>query len=319
MTSVTIRPYKDASDLDAMIEIIRARARERVDDFPGIEDLQMWTADPDPARQITLWQQKSDEIVGYTIVDTSYHSVWFEVKDGFADADLEKQMLAWGEKWIQDARAASQQDRITTTQVEPLTVRVSCRDDFFERVFLLEQSGFTADTEYTVHLERSLSEPIADPVLPSGYSIRHVEGEHEVDALVVLHRAAFGTENMTAEGRRSWMLAPDYDPELDLVVVAPDGSLAAYCFAHISHADNELTGQKVGWTDPVACHPDHQRKGLARALLLRGIALLRDRGMERAALGTWSENEAMWNAAESVGFEVSAKTIFYYKELANGQ
>ena len=204
----------------------------------------------------------------------------------------------------------------TSEDDEALSLRMSCRDDFVERMGLLDRTGFEAETDgYTVHYQRSLSESIPEPQVPTGYTIRSLY-ESEVDAAVVLHRAAFGTEYMTVEGRRSWMATSDYDPALDLVAVAPDGALASYCFCNISRADNKLSGCEIGWTDPVATHPDHQGKGLATALLATGLALLSERGMEKARLGTWSENKAMRNSAEKAGFEVYAKTLFFNKKLS---
>jgi hypothetical protein len=47
------------------------------------------------------------------------------------------------------------------------------------------------------------------------------------------HRAAFGTEYLTVEERLATMREPEYDPELDLLAVAPDGRLAAYCMCFI--------------------------------------------------------------------------------------
>ncbi len=79
-----------------------------------------------------------------------------------------------------------------------------------------------------------------------GYTIRPVAGEAEAEALVALHRAAFGSEHMTAAERLTWMRQPDYDPALDLVAVAPNGSLAAYCFCAIQREENRLSGRNDG-------------------------------------------------------------------------
>jgi mycothiol synthase len=131
--------------------------------------------------------------------------------------------------------------------------------------------------------------------------------------VVVLHRAAFGTPHMTIEGQLSWMRMPEYDPTLDLVAVAPDGALAAYVLCSISKEENLLTGRRVGYTDPVATHPKFQGRGLAKALLVTGLNLLRQRGMEVAGLGTGSWNMAMQATAKSVGYRVASTTILFEK------
>jgi ribosomal protein S18 acetylase RimI-like enzyme len=142
-------------------------------------------------------------------------------------------------------------------------------------------------------------------------------GEAEIEAYVDLHRSTFGTENMTIEYRRTIMSAPDYLPELDLVAVAPNGKLAAFCVCQIFPEDAPRAGgQKEGWTDPLGTRPAYQRLGLARALMLSGMRLLKSRGIDTALLGTSSENLPMQRAAEEVGFRAAVKTLWYSKTVS---
>ncbi len=122
----------------------------------------------------------------------------------------------------------------------------------------------------TLHLSRSLSEPIPPIVLPAGFIIRPVAGESEVDALVELYHAAYGSETMTQEDVLAIMRTSSYDRELDLVAVAPDGRLAGLCSCGIETDLNAILPWKLGSTDPVLVHPDFQNQGLARALIWSG-------------------------------------------------
>lgn len=108
----------------------------------------------------------------------------------------------------------------------------------------------------------------------------------------------------------------EYEAALDLVVSAPDGRLAAYCLCTFSQEENERTGRQEGYTDPVATHPDFQRWGLARALLLTGLRLLQERGMDTAVLGTSSDNPAMLGTAQSVGFQVQTATCWFSRPVS---
>ena len=168
----------------------------------------------------------------------------------------------------------------------------------------------------SLHMVRSLDKSIPTPQVLAGFSIRHVTDEQEAKALVVLHRAAFGTENMTVEERLAMMRVPEYDSELDLLVSAPDGRFAAYCTCSISQEENERTGRNEGYTDPVATHPDFQRRGLAQALLLTGFHKLKQRGMDTAVLGTSNENTAMQRTAKAVGFRVQSTKIWFAKPVS---
>ena len=98
--------------------------------------------------------------------------------------------------------------------------------------------------------------------------------------------------------------------------MAPDRALAALCVCQIFPDDAPRAGGlKEGWTDPVATHPDYRRQGLARALILTGMQLLRERGMDTALLGTSSENRAMLALASSLGFLVASNTLWYSKKV----
>lgn len=111
------------------------------------------------------------------------------------------------------------------------------------------------------------------------------------------------------------MRTPEYNPELDLVAVAPDGALAAYCFCQISQQANARTGRNEGYTDPIVTHPRFQRRGLARALLLTGLRRLKQKGVEFAALGTSSENIAMQRTATSVGFGAQSTKLWFARPV----
>jgi ribosomal protein S18 acetylase RimI-like enzyme len=190
-----------------------------------------------------------------------------------------------------------------------------CREDDVERYAWLLRHGFQPQAIRTLRFVRPLVDPLPDPQLPPGFIIRSVAGEYEIEALVALHRAAFGTDNMTIEERRAMMSVPDYDPALDLVAVAPDGRLAGFCVCGIPVEENAATGRNEGYTDPIGVHPDFQQKGLARALLMTGLQLLRERGVASAVLGTSSENAAMQATARSAGLQVESSKVWFARPV----
>ena len=120
---------------------------------------------------------------------------------------------------------------------------------------------------------------------------------------------------MTTEYKLAMMRTPSYDPYMDLVAIAPDGRLAAYCVCFISVEENTLAGRKIGHTDPIATHPDFRRHGLSKALLLTGLSLLKERSMDFAQLGTSRENMGMLHTAGSVGFRITKTVLWYRKSI----
>ena len=94
---------------------------------------------------------------------------------------------------------------------------------------------------------RSLAVPIPESVLPQGFTIRSVEGEHEARALGVVHSGAFGS-TWTADAYRAVMRTPGFHVDRELVVVAPDGRLAAFAVYWV----DPVSG--TGLFEPVGCH-----------------------------------------------------------------
>ncbi len=298
------RLYSNETDLSVMISLVLRRPPDRVAEFPCVADLQELLSLAEIREHTRLWHDVRDGLVGFAIFNPTYNSLAFQIEPSLTDDELIEQMLDWGlAEWRQSGASES--------------LQVSCRDDDLARIAWLEQRGFVRDLECAWHYVRALQGDIPLPQLPDGFVIRPVLGESEAEQLVELHRAAFGTENLTVEERLSWMRTSEYKPELDLVAVSPDGNLVGYVLCQISEQENVQRGRKVGYTDPVAVHPAFQRRGLARSLLLTGLRLLQGRGMDWAELGTGSENTAMQKAAESVGFVLRNKTLFFMHPLEN--
>jgi ribosomal protein S18 acetylase RimI-like enzyme len=299
--------YSGAKDLQSMIYLLVAvRPADRITDYPSVVDLHEALALTNVRDNTRLWFDAKDQIVGFAFVDP-YNNLRFEFDQQATHPDFESEIVAWGVECI---RRAIQESG------ESLTLDASCRDDDTERIALLERHSFVMQEMRSLHMVRSLNEPIPTPQVPVGFSIRHVTGEHEVDALVALHRAAFGTENMTIEERIAMMRVPEYDVELDLLAIAPDDRFAAYCMCSISREENERTGRNEGYTDPVATYPDFQRRGLAQALLLTGFHKLKRRGIDMAVLGTSNENIAMQRTAKAVGFHVQSTKLWFAKPVS---
>lgn len=307
MKPITKQIYAGETDLAAMIDLLtRSRPAAHIADFPGIYDLQELALQPEIQENTRLWYGGDGRLQAFAIADTRYGNVYFEIAPEVWGDELAQEIFAWGTACIQKAHAEA---------AEPLTLDTSCREDDEKRLALLRRHGFVPDGVRTLSLARSLHDLIPEPGLPDGFYIRPVAGEAEAETLVALHQAAFGTANMTLTERLAMMRAPEYDRELDLIAVAPDGRFAAFCVGSISAEENGRSGQKIGYTDPVGTHPDFQRRGLAQALLLAGMRRLRERGMETAVLNTSSRNIAMQKTAESVGFQIQWSKIWFTKPV----
>jgi mycothiol synthase len=297
MSHILSRLYQDANDLQIILDLItRIRPLNYLNDYPAKADLEENLASATTRVNTRLWFA-DDQPIGWASVDEFNNLLWDLDRRHVKMLGLE--LVEWGESCIRKKLANG----------GIATLDAKCREDDDSRISFLNRHGFGRTGETNVSMWRDLTQPIPEPNLPSGFVIRSTSGTQETAAIASTHRAAFGTSYMTTENRLIIMNTTEYDPSLDLVVLAPNGEIAANCICSV----NKL--EKRGLTDPVLTHPNFQRRGLARALLLTGLKLLKERGMMTAHLGTSGNNIAMQKTAESVGFTIEYMTIWFSKEV----
>ncbi len=251
--------------------------------------------------RVTMRAWKQDRsVIGFAFVD-DYNNLWFEAESDSTLEYLAGEMIAWGMKCLR-LRSSCEGDAPGLDTV--------CSAENVHRVGLLQKHGFTMLRERTLRFSRSLLPPLEMIPLPEGFHLRPARGVVELDDLVALHRAAFGTDAMTAEQRLAILHAPGYLPDLDLVAVAPDGRLAVFCICGFDDPD-----RMVGYTDPVGTHPRYQNMGLGKAVVSAGMEKLKNLGARVVELGTSSENIAMQRLARSLGFTCIAEKIWFTKPV----
>jgi mycothiol synthase len=298
------RPYAGDADLLALIALVAARPAERIADYPSIADLRELLGVPGAHENTALWEGTGGRLAGFATLRST--NLAFEIAPWVPADHLAPAVIAWAAGRVRQAEQGSS---------EATALRTSCRDHDAGRVALLGRHGFAREPTYAVHMARSLAVPIPAPQVPEGFRIRHVAGEHEAEALVALHRAAFGTQQMTVAYWLAMMRVPEYDPQLDLIALAPDGTFASYATFQVSEEENRLTGRSEGTVCSVGIHPAFRRQGLAKALVLLGLGRLRARGVETACTGTGSWNVGMQQTFRSAGFHVHSTTIFWEKTI----
>lgn len=254
----------------------------------------------DSVRRNTRRWYEEGRLAGFAYVD-DYNNINFKTAPGQPNPLLEDQMIAWA---VEVMRARNQETG------ENASLDASCSGSNTERIAILERNGFMQEEVRSLYFARSLDKPIQPHPFPPGYSRRCVKGEEEVPALVELFRAAVGTDNMTEEYRLAMMRTHEYRPDLDWVVVAPNGDLAAYCIGGI-----EGEGGFEGYLDPVGTHPNHRHKGLGAAMMTAGLEDLKQLGVKKVTYGTSSKNTAMQKLGQAVGFELTGESVWFSKKV----
>ncbi|MEU8787496.1 GNAT family N-acetyltransferase [Streptomyces sp. NPDC048637] len=173
----------------------------------------------------------------------------------------------------------------------------------------LERHGHTRTDggPFMVGLGRSLADLPAAPRLPDGYRIRAQRSRAEVAGRAAAHRAAFGSTRVTTERHARMRETWPYRAEFDLVVVSPAGEVAAYCQGWYDAALG------IGVFEPVGTHPEHRRRGLARAVCLAVLRAFAEAGGRRAVV--YCRGDAAYPAPkrlyESLGFTAYTRTHTY--------
>jgi ribosomal protein S18 acetylase RimI-like enzyme len=168
-------------------------------------------------------------------------------------------------------------------------------------------------------MERPLTTELPEiPELPDGLEVRPASAD-DAPAIWRADHDAFrdhwGGFDDSEESYRRWIESPDFQP--DLMVVAWDGDeVAAAVINAVFAEENRQLGLKRGWLESVFTRRAWRRRGLARALIVRSLHLLRDQGLEIAALGVDADNPSgAFGLYESAGFGVTERFTQWRKPM----
>jgi ribosomal protein S18 acetylase RimI-like enzyme len=129
--------------------------------------------------------------------------------------------------------------------------------------------------------------------------------ENEIEDRVAIHREVWHPSRVTLDGYRAMRTVPGYDPELDIVAVAPDGTIAAYAICWHDEVNRN------GLFEPVGAREASRGRGLAKAVLLETLRRLRERGCEHAYVYTTEDREPACRLYLSAGFEIIGRWVGY--------
>ncbi len=216
--------------------------------------------------------------------------------------EIEEEMIVWAE------------DNLTadTENGQHRHLHISVFEYDSPRKHLLERRGYEKLPQGEVMRRMRLGNRLPpNPAINKGYRMRNVNPEDDGDCqrIADILNASFGRSfHNRTEFRVFAAHAPCFRKELDLVAEAPDGSFAAYVGAPYIDAN------RYGVFEPVCTHPDHQRKGLAQALMFEALHRLKSLGATDVYVGT-GDQVAANRLYDSVGFGEAYKAHIWRKTL----
>lgn len=202
---------------------------------------------------------------------------FLQVHPAFRSAELDVEMISVAETQFAVTRADGRQRLVIWAHKTD-----AVRQD------LLARRGYTRGDSPEYQRRHSLAAAIPDIAPPAGYTLRALGDVEEHPARSWVSWRAFHPDEPDDKYEgwtwyRNVQRAPLYRRDLDLVAVAPDGELAAFCTLWF----DDVT--RTAAFEPVGTHPDHQRRGLGRALMAEGLRRVRDLGATLCAVGSYSE------------------------------
>jgi ribosomal protein S18 acetylase RimI-like enzyme len=254
----------------------------------------------DPRKHVRLWHA-GEKLIAYALLGDDAYFDW-QVVPEVEGKGIEEEALAWAEGLLAELRAGD-------AERWKGPMMVGTRQDNAERIAFLEEHGFHRGEYVEVNMLRSLDDPIGEQQLPSGFTVRAVSDDAaEVSDHAAAHREVWHpwtVGDVTDEQYARFMRLPGYDKDLDVVAVAPDGTIAAYVNGWLDSVN------KIGDFGPVGAREAYRRQGLTRAVLLECMRRMKARGMDRVCVSTGEDNVAARGLYESVGFRIVNRYVEY--------
>ncbi|HEY0738473.1 MAG TPA: N-acetyltransferase [Herpetosiphonaceae bacterium] len=303
---ITSRPYRDERDLQALLAFATESGRIAPDsgDF-HVGDV-LWGMFQnvvfDPQQGVQLWEDEDGKLLSYIWVSPPGVVFWNIHPRLRYNGGIEESMLEWSEQ--HGSVTLKDGDNAGKRQVWIRTV-----DSDQQAPAFFEARGYERDEDTMFRMQRSLDDPIPDLPLPEGFTVRHVGGEDEWNERVETHREVWNPSKVTLEAYRRLRQAPGYVPELDIVLVAPDGQFASYCICWLDPVNH------TGEFEPVGTRPAFQGKGLGKIVMAEGLRRLKAHGARTAIVYAESKNPAAQKLYLSSGFQIVNRDIFYTKIL----
>lgn len=156
-------------------------------------------------------------------------------------------------------------------------------------------------------MRRSLAEPLDQPVLPAGLTLRTFVPGQDEDGWLSLNGRAFAKHPEQGGWTRHDLELREREPWFDpagFFIAERDGRMAGFHWTKVHDPD-------LGEVYVVGVDPDEQGSGLGRALTLAGLRHLRDLGVAQAMLYVDEDNVPAIKMYEALGFTRATVDAMY--------
>jgi GNAT superfamily N-acetyltransferase len=269
--SLTMRGYRDENDIwrirSFLREVFLLNGRQEHSWHVGRFDYWRWHMVANcgqPLENAFLWEDQDAELAA-VLISESGGDAFLNIHPEVRTPALEDEMVAVAEKHL----------TVPCTGGPSLVVPAREGDTLREKV--LAARGYKRLEHWEDQRRLDLSGPLPEGPVSAGYTVRSLGGPDELPARSWASWRAFHPDDPD-EAYEGWdwylniQRAPLYRRDLDIVAIAPTGEVAAFCTMWYDDAT------RSGYFAPVGTAPEHQRRGLGRAVMAEAVRRLAKMG-----------------------------------------
>ena len=306
------RRYQGQRDLQAMCELLQAGRQANTGSYyVHLGDVRWWLFYPpfgvDLFEHLYVWDDPTTpgRLLAWALLSHErYNTFDVFVQPELLNTPLALQVLDWAEQRLTGILRGLNQSTLRVMWI--------FEDDKLKSE-TLQRRGFEI-AHADVYMVCALDEPPASIYQRDGWMVRNCRGVEEVEARAMAQYGAFGSKapiDQYVARFQGFMQSGVYQPQWDIVTVGQDGKIGAFCIVWPDPVN------RVGLFEPVGTHPDFQRQGLGKAVMLEALQRLHKAGMRQAIVGTAVDNIPAIKLYESAGFRVVNRLMTYKKQLTS--
>jgi mycothiol synthase len=323
---LTFRCFQGEADYSLMLSIfVKSSQADGITESASLDDIKHWfspSARFDPHRDLlfAVLDNKGGEpsVVGFSRVS------WYTGrKETRLYAQTSYLLSEWRDRGIWPLMVRRSEHRLREIAASHPFVhnrffQAWATERQVQKISVLTGEGYQAVRHFRNMLHRL--DAIPEQEMPEGLVVRPVQTEHfrriwEAQSEVTQELFEYVGEHWTEGAYRSWLADQSHTPQL--WQVAWDGDqVAGMVLPRIDDVENQELKRKRGYTEHVFVRRPWRRRGLAKALVVRSLRVLKERGMTEAELGVDSENEsAAFAFYHGLGYRTFSTDIWFRKPM----
>lgn len=248
----------------------------------GIENL----GDGRLEQDVFIWESPGGEMAA-VLTREGPGDAFLQVHPVFCTPELEEEMIAVAEEHLAVPKENKREIHVWVNSIDSMSQQILVHRGY--------QKGSWPEHQRRFRFERQ----IPDTPIPAGYRVRALGDVEELPARSWASFRSFHP-NDPRENYQGWewyqniQRIPLYRRDLDIVATTPDGEIASFCTIWY----DDVT--RSAYYEPVGTVPEHQRRGLGKAVIWAGLRRLQRLGALVAFVGGYSpEANGLY---ESAGF-----------------